>query len=106
LRIARAEVRQESNIFSTLPADTSDFEGSTLLVGKEMPEGETGDAPLSGARSALADKTGVEMIPLIQAIAVPGGTGCAMPGSIRRTAPSNIICTVPQTMVNVSCFAR
>jgi microcystin degradation protein MlrC len=73
MRIALAEVKQESNTFSTLTTDLRDFERSTFLVGKEILGGEAGDAPLSGARSALADKTGVEVIPLIQATALPGG---------------------------------
>jgi microcystin degradation protein MlrC len=73
MRIAIAEVSQESDTFSPLDADLNDFEGSTLLFGKEMLEQRTDGGCLSGARSSFAEHKDVELIPLLHATATSGG---------------------------------
>ena len=73
MRIAIAEVSQESDTFSPLTADLRDFEGSTLLFGKQVLEQRADGGCLSGARSCLAEHKDVELIPLLQATATSGG---------------------------------
>jgi microcystin degradation protein MlrC len=73
MRIAIAEISQETDTFSSLLSDMRDFTGSTLLAGKEVVERETGDGAIGGARSFFSDKEDVELIPLIQASAMAGG---------------------------------
>jgi microcystin degradation protein MlrC len=74
VRIAIAEISQETDTFSLLPSDITDFESSTFLSGQDMLERNANEGVVGGARSFFAGKSDVELVPLLHASAVAGGT--------------------------------
>src|SRR5262245_9634434 len=75
MRIALAEVAQETASFSPLVADLSDFEAYGLFFGEEILERMRGVGPLGGFLE-VADQQpeSVVLLPLVRAWGSAGGT--------------------------------
>jgi len=75
MRIALAEVAQETDSFSPLRADRSDFEAYGLYFGQEILQHMRGVGPLGGFLEVAAEQPEpVEVLPLIRAWGSAGGT--------------------------------
>lgn len=79
MRIAFAEIAQETDSFSPMVADVADFEAYGLYFGDEMLRRMQGVGPLGGFLEVAAEvgntgQGGVTLFPLIRAWAGAGGT--------------------------------
>jgi microcystin degradation protein MlrC len=75
MRIAVAEVAQETDSFSPLVADRSDFEAYGLYFGNEILERMRGVGPIGGFLEVAAEQTeAVDLRPIIRAWGSAGGT--------------------------------
>ena len=75
MRIAVAEIAQETDSFSPLVTDLSDFETYGLFYGPEVIERMRGVGPLGGMLEVVAEQSEqVELIPIVRAWASAGGT--------------------------------
>ena len=75
MRIAFAELAQETDSFSPMVADLSDFESLGLFFGEEILERMQGVGPLGGfLEVAAGQQPPPQLIPLIRAWAGAGGT--------------------------------
>ena len=74
MRIAIAELAQETDSFSPLRTGLSEFETYGLFTGNEILERMRGTGPLGGFLEVAAEQTGpVDIIPLMRAWASAGG---------------------------------
>ncbi len=73
MRIAIAEFSQETNTFTPIPADVSDFETSTLLFGQSILEKKDSNDSLDGVRTFFRDKKKVEKLPIQSTKTVSSG---------------------------------
>lgn len=75
MRIAVAEIAQETDSFSPLTADLSDFEAYGLYFGDEILERLPGVGPLGGFLEVAAEQsTPLTVVPLLRAWGSAGGT--------------------------------
>jgi len=75
LRIAFAEFAQETDSFSPIVAELSDFEAYGLYFGDEVTNRSRGVGPLGGfLEIADAEPDGVELFPVMRAWGSAGGT--------------------------------
>ena len=75
LRIAIAEIGQETDSFSPMVADLSDFEVNGLFYGPEILEKMQGVGPLGGFLEVAAQQgEPIEWVPLVRAWGGAGGT--------------------------------
>jgi microcystin degradation protein MlrC len=75
MRIALAEIAQETDSFSPMVADLKDFEAFGLYFGEEILERMRGVGPIGGFLEVAAEQPGpVEFLPLVRAWAGAGGT--------------------------------
>ncbi len=75
MRIAIAEVAQETDSFSPLVADRSDFKAYGLYFGNEILERMRGVGPIGGFLEVVAEQTEpIELLPIIRAWGSAGGT--------------------------------
>lgn len=75
MRIAFAEIAQETDSFSPLIADQSDFEAYGIYEGKEMLERLRGVGPIGGFLEVVErEERNVELRPLLRAWGSAGGT--------------------------------
>lgn len=75
MRIAVAEIAQETDSFSPLTADLKDFESYGLYFGREILERMPGVGPIGGFLEIAAEqKAPVEVLPIIRAWGSAGGT--------------------------------
>ena len=75
MRIALAEVAQETDSFSPLVADRSDFEAYGLYFGHEILERMRGVGPIGGFLEVAAEQSEpIEILPIIRAWGSAGGT--------------------------------
>lgn len=75
MRIAIAEVAQETDSFSPLKADRSDFESSGLYFGDEILERMRGVGPIGGFLEVAAEQSPrITLLPIIRAWGGAGGT--------------------------------
>lgn len=73
MRIAIAQFSQETDTFTPLVSDVSNFEATSLLFGGSILNRPEGNDALDGARLFFRDKTDVELLPVLSAKAVSGG---------------------------------
>ncbi len=73
MRIALAQVSQESNTFSPERTGIEDFQHSSLLYGAEVLEQGAGDGIIDGVRAFFEDKREVRLVPILCANSAPGG---------------------------------
>ena len=74
MRIAVAEVAQETGSFSSMVADRSDFEAYGLFFGEEILERMRGIGPIGGFLEVVAEQAeAVEVLPIIRAWGSAGG---------------------------------
>ncbi len=73
MRIAVAEISQETDTFSPIPSVVKDFEKSTLLFGEEFLHKKISNNVPDGARVFFSDKKDVELLPILVATCVPSG---------------------------------
>lgn len=75
MRIAIAEVAQETGSFSPMVAELSDFEAYGLYLGPEIMERMQGVGPLGGFLEVAAEQPGeIVLLPIIRAWGSAGGT--------------------------------
>lgn len=75
MRIALAEIAQETDSFSPMVADLGDFETYGLFFGDEIVERMQGVGPLGGfLQVANEQKEPLELVPVVRAWASAGGT--------------------------------
>lgn len=75
MRIAVAEIAQETDSFSPLVTDLRDFDTYGLFYGEEIVERMTGVGPIGGMLDVVAEQPGqVELVPIVRAWASAGGT--------------------------------
>ncbi|MFM9962400.1 MAG: M81 family metallopeptidase [Planctomycetaceae bacterium] len=75
MRIAVAEIAQETDSFSPLIADRGDFETNGLYFGDEILERMRGVGPIGGFLEVAAEQSeAVELLPIIRAWGSAGGT--------------------------------
>ena len=75
MRIAVAEVVQETDTFSPIIADLGDFEKYGLFYGPEILERMRGVGPIGGLLEVTAEQPGpVGLVPIVRAWAGAGGT--------------------------------
>jgi len=75
MRIAVAEIAQETDSFSPMRADIKDFETYGLFFGAEILEKMPGVGPLGGLLEVVAEQEeSVELFPIVRAWAAAGGT--------------------------------
>jgi microcystin degradation protein MlrC len=75
MRIAVAEIAQETDSFSPLTADLKDFESNGLYFGGEVLERMPGVGPIGGFLEVAARQTApVDVLPIIRAWGGAGGT--------------------------------
>ncbi|HEY2251340.1 MAG TPA: M81 family metallopeptidase [Planctomycetaceae bacterium] len=75
MRIAIAEIAQETDSFSPMVAELADFEAFGLFFGDEILERMRGVGPIGGFLQVAAEqKEPVELLPLVRAWAGAGGT--------------------------------
>jgi microcystin degradation protein MlrC len=73
MRIAVALIDQETNTFSPVPTTLEDFESFGYLVGDSVPIDAQRPHGLGGFARVAAERGGVELVPLLFALAGPGG---------------------------------
>jgi microcystin degradation protein MlrC len=75
MRIAIAEIAQETDSFSPLVTDLSDFETYGLFYGAEVIERMQGVGPIGGMLEVVAEQNEpVELVPIVRAWGSAGGT--------------------------------
>lgn len=75
MRIAIAELAQETDSFSPLVTDLSDFETYGLFYGAEVIKRMQGVGPIGGMLEVVAEQNEpVELVPIVRAWASAGGT--------------------------------
>jgi microcystin degradation protein MlrC len=75
MRIAVAEVAQETDSFTPLAADLKDFESYGLYFGREILERMPGVGPIGGFLEVAAEqKSSLDLVPIIRAWGAAGGT--------------------------------
>ena len=75
MRIALAEIAQETDSFSPMVAELADFEAFGLFFGEEILEKMRGVGPVGGFLEVAAEqKEPVELLPLVRAWGGAGGT--------------------------------
>lgn len=75
MRIAVAEIAQETDSFSPMVTDLSDFETYGLFYGEELIERMRGVGPIGGMLEVVAEQSEqVELVPIVRAWASAGGT--------------------------------
>jgi microcystin degradation protein MlrC len=75
MRIAVAEIAQETDSFSPLTADLKDFESNGLYFGHEILERMVGVGPVGGFLEVAAEQTDpVDVLPIVRAWGSAGGT--------------------------------
>ncbi len=74
MRIAVAEIAQETDSFSPLVADLRDFELFGLYFGSEVLERMRGVGPIGGFLEVAAEQSGVTLLPIMRAWGSAGGT--------------------------------
>jgi microcystin degradation protein MlrC len=75
MRIAVAEIAQETDSFSPMVAELSDFETYGLFFGDEVMERMRGVGPIGGFLEVAAEqKKPIELFPIVRAWASAGGT--------------------------------
>src|SRR4051794_39715704 len=75
MRIAVAEIAQETDSFSPLTAELKDFESNGLYFGREILERMPGVGPIGGFLDVAARQTTpVDVLPIIRAWGGAGGT--------------------------------
>ena len=75
MRIAVAEIAQETDSFSPMVADLKDFETYGLFFGDEILERMRGVGPIGGLLEVAAEQDGpVTLLPIVRAWASAGGT--------------------------------
>jgi microcystin degradation protein MlrC len=74
MRVAVAEIAQETDSFSPMIADLSDFEAYGLYVGNDMLERMKGVGPIGGFLDIAAEQKGVCILPILRAFGSAGGT--------------------------------
>ena len=75
MRIAVAEVAQETDSFSPMEADSKDFEANGLYFGPEILERMRGVGPIGGFLEVAAEqRPTVDVLPIIRAWGSAGGT--------------------------------
>jgi len=75
MRIAVAEIAQETDSFSPLTADLTDFESNGLYFGDEILERMPGVGPVGGFLEVAAEQLApVDVLPIIRAWGSAGGT--------------------------------
>jgi microcystin degradation protein MlrC len=75
MRIAIAEIAQETDSFSPMVADLKDFEAFGLYFGDEILERMQNVGPIGGLLEVVAEQTEpVEVVPVVRAWAGAGGT--------------------------------
>jgi microcystin degradation protein MlrC len=74
MRIAVAQIRQETNTFNPIPSDLTDFEEGGLYFGGEILEKMRGVGEIGGLIAVVEEEAGeVELLPIIRAAAMSGG---------------------------------
>ncbi len=73
LRIAVAEISQETDTFSPIPSIVNDFEKSTLLFGDDFLHKKISNNVPDGARVFFSKKKDVELLPILMATCVASG---------------------------------
>src|SRR5438045_4150695 len=74
MRIAVAEIAQETDSFTPLAAGLEDFKANGLYQGREILERMPGVGPLGGfLEAAAAQKAPVEVVPILRAWGAAGG---------------------------------
>ena len=77
MRIAVAELAQETDSFSPVLAGLSDFETYGLYYGEDVIERMHGAGPIGGFLDVVAERAGdVELVPLLRGWASAGGPIC------------------------------
>ena len=77
MRIAIAELAQETDSFSPLRTGLAEFETYGLFTGNEILDRMQGTGPLGGFLDAAAEQTGpLEIVPLLRGWASAGGAIC------------------------------
>ena len=75
MRIAVAEIAQETDSFSPLTADLKDFESNGLYFGHDILERMPGIGPVGGFLEVAAEQMApVDILPIIRAWGSAGGT--------------------------------
>lgn len=75
MRIAVAEIAQETDSFSPMVADVTDFEAYGLYFGAEIVERMLGVGPIGGFLEVAATEPGdLQILPLVRAFGSAGGT--------------------------------
>jgi microcystin degradation protein MlrC len=74
MRIAVAEVAQETDSFSPMAADLKDFESYGLYFGNEILERMRGVGPIGGFLEVAAGESDIVLFPIIRAWGSAGGT--------------------------------
>src|SRR6185369_10863679 len=75
MRIALAEIAQETDSFSPIVADLQDFQAYGLYLGNEILERMRGVGPLGGFLEVVAEqKAPITLLPLLRAWGSAGGT--------------------------------
>ena len=73
IRLAVAEISQETDTFNPISSVVSDFENSTLLYGEEFLHKKISNDVPDGARAFFSEKKDVELLPILMATCVAGG---------------------------------
>ena len=74
MRIAVAEIAQETDSFSPLTAELKDFESYGLYFGQEILQRMQGIGPMGGFLDIAAEEQDVTLLPIIRAFGSAGGT--------------------------------
>ena len=75
MRIAVAEIAQETDTFSPMVADLDDFETYGLFYADEILERMRGVGPIGGLLDVVAEQSGaIQLVPIVRAWAAAGGT--------------------------------
>jgi len=73
MRVAVAQILQETNTFSPLPCTRADFEEGGLYLGDEILSKMKGIGELGGLMSVMEEEPRVRLVPIIKATAMSGG---------------------------------
>lgn len=96
MRIAVAEIAQETDSFSPLTADLKDFESNGLYLGREILERMPGVGPIGGFLEVAARQTTpVDVLPIIRAW---GGAGGAISGETLEFLAARLVEGLKQSL--------